>query len=64
MPPTTASVTSKTIFSDGRAASFCAAITIPLARMEIRGERLSVEWKSGDYSYGGMEPKYYVFERE
>jgi hypothetical protein len=24
---------------------------------------LFMEWKSGDYIYGGMEPKYYVFTR-
>lgn len=26
-------------------------------------EYLFVEWKSGDYTYGGLEPKYYVFTR-
>ncbi len=27
-------------------------------------EYLFIEWKSGDYIYGGMEPNYYVFERD
>ena len=27
-------------------------------------EYLFVEWKSGDYIYGGMDTNYYVFERE
>ena len=27
-------------------------------------EYLFIEWKSGDYIYGGMEPCYYVFERD
>lgn len=32
---------------------------------EIDGrEYLFVEWKSGDYIYGGWKPSYYVFERE
>ena len=26
-------------------------------------EYLFVEWKSGDYTYGGLEPQYYVFTR-
>ena len=26
-------------------------------------EYLFIEWKSGDYIYGGMEPDYYVFKR-
>ena len=26
-------------------------------------EYLFIEWKSGDYTYGGMEPNYYVFKR-
>jgi hypothetical protein len=32
---------------------------------EIGGkEYLFVEWKSGDYIYGGRKPCYYVFERD
>ena len=32
---------------------------------EIDGEEyLFIEWKSGDYIYGGWKPSYYVFERE
>ncbi len=31
---------------------------------EIEGrEYLFIQWKSGDYIYGGLEPMYYVFER-
>ncbi|MBQ9779310.1 MAG: MerR family transcriptional regulator [Clostridia bacterium] len=31
---------------------------------QIDGEEyLFVEWKSGDYTYGGLEPQYYVFTR-
>ena len=31
---------------------------------EINGEEyLFIEWKSGDYIYGGLEPQYYVFTR-
>ena len=27
-------------------------------------EYLFIEWKSGDYIYGGMEPQYYIFTRQ
>ena len=29
-----------------------------------KAEIFGVEWKSGDYIYGGWKPSYYVFERE
>lgn len=32
---------------------------------EINGEEyLFIQWKSGDYVYGGLEPEYYVFKRD
>ena len=32
---------------------------------EVGGvEYLFIEWKSGDYIYGGMDPQFYVFVRE
>lgn len=33
-------------------------------RCENNKEFLIIEWKSGDYCWGGLEPSYYVFTRE
>ena len=40
--------------------------TVPHYFFEVRNgvEYLFLEWKSGDYVYGGMKPAYYVFVRE